>query len=91
MVAHPRVIVQIGDERWTGAGRPVTDPVERELARSLLRATADAQRPPRSIRPVFARLGFDYDAEVRRMDQPAFELPMLAITPVSCRPLPHVS
>lgn len=92
VVAHPRVIVQIGDERWTGDGRPVTDPVERERARSLLRAAANAQGPPRVIRPVFARLGFDYDAEVRRMDQPGFDLPILAITtPVTRQPLPHVS
>ena len=59
--ANPRVEVQIGAQRLPAHARTVTDPGERERACQLL-STVDGG-PPRPLRPLFARLGFDFDAE----------------------------
>jgi deazaflavin-dependent oxidoreductase (nitroreductase family) len=79
LIADPRVEVQIGPRRWAGIARPVADPEERRRARSLLRAVAPRQGPPEWLRPMIRRFGFDYDAEIRRLDDPAFDPPAVAI------------
>ena len=79
LVADPRVEVQIGRERWAGIARAVEDADERRRARSKLGAIAPHQGPPERLRPVIRRFGFDYDAEIRRLDDPAFDPPAVAI------------
>lgn len=79
LLADPRVEVQIGRRRWPGIARAVVDAGERQRARSLLRAVAPRQGPPEFLRPVIRRFGLDYDAEIRRLDDPAFDPPAVAI------------
>ena len=79
LLADPRVGVEIGEERWVGEARPVTDPKERARGLARLRALAAQQGPPAALRPMFAWLGLDYEAEIRRMDEPGFDMPMVAI------------
>jgi deazaflavin-dependent oxidoreductase (nitroreductase family) len=79
LLADPRVEVQIGRERWAGLARAVEDAEERRRARALLRALAPGQGPPERVRPLIRRFGFDYDAEIRRLDDPAFDPPAVAI------------
>ncbi len=79
LIADRHVEVQIGRQRWTGISRPVTDAGELQRARLLLRQLAPRQGPPRLVRSLIRRMGLDYDAEIRRLDDPAFDLPTVAI------------
>ena len=79
LVDDPNVEVQIGRARWAGIASPVVDPEERKRARSLLRTMGPSQGPPERLRPAIRRLGLDYDAEVRRLDDPAYDPPAVAI------------
>ena len=86
--ADPHVVVQVGRQVWHGIARAVVDPDERAHARLLLRDVAPRQGPPRLLSPVFRLIGLDYDAEVRRLDDPDLDLPTVAIRPVVVRCTP---
>ncbi|TAK36824.1 MAG: nitroreductase family deazaflavin-dependent oxidoreductase [Chloroflexota bacterium] len=62
MQANPRVEVRIGTQRMPAHARTVTDPAERDLALQLM--TRIDGSPPRFLRPLIARLGLDFDAEL---------------------------
>lgn len=89
--ADPHVEVSLGQERWEGIARIVCDPAERRRALHAARDQAASQGPPDVIKPVLKALGFDYDAEVRKLeDEDAYQdLPTVAIdrvaTPVDAR------
>lgn len=80
--ADPHVDVSLGEERWQGVARIVCAEAERRRGLRALRDTAAAQGPPGITKPVLTRLGLDYDAEVRRLDDgDAYrDVPMIAIT-----------
>jgi deazaflavin-dependent oxidoreductase (nitroreductase family) len=79
LLADPQVAVQIGQDRWRGEARPVTDPEERRRARALVFCAGAGQGPPRPIRPLLARLGMDYDTEIRSLEDPSLDRPAVAI------------
>lgn len=79
LLADPVVEVQIGRQRWPGIARSVVDASERQRVRAMLRSAAPHQGPPRLLRPMIRLMGLDYDAEVRRLDDPALDLPTVAI------------
>jgi deazaflavin-dependent oxidoreductase (nitroreductase family) len=79
LLADARVEVRIGGERRTGIARPVTDRDERRRAFRALAATGSHQGPPHWLRGLLRRIGLDYDAEVRRLEDPGLELPTIAI------------
>ena len=66
--------------RWTGAARMVTDPQERRRAMRAARIQAVKQGPPNAVKPLVRLIGLDYDAEIRKLDDPRFEPPTVAIT-----------
>lgn len=78
----PHVVVWLGQDRWAGEARVVTDPEERRRAARAARAQAATQGPPRPIRPLLRSLGLDYDAELSKLDDAGPDLPTVAITPV---------
>ncbi len=77
--ADPRVEVSLGQDRWTGEARIVSDPDERRRAAVAARAQAVTQGPPQAIKPLLRRLGFDYDEELKKLDDPGLELVTVAI------------
>ena len=79
LVADPAVRVQIGARRWRGLARPLSDSRERLRVGRLFADQALGQGPPRPLRPLLRRLGFDYEAEVRRVTDANLELPIVAI------------
>jgi deazaflavin-dependent oxidoreductase (nitroreductase family) len=79
LLADPHVEIQIGTHRWPGEARPVTDAGERREARALVLRAGPDQGPPRFLRPLLARLGMDYDAEIRSLQEPAMDRPAVAI------------
>lgn len=81
LLADPHVEVRIGGRRWPGIARPVVDAAERRRALALLREAAPRQGPPRVLRGLARLVGLDYDAEVRRLDDPELDLPAVAIRP----------
>lgn len=78
--ADPRVEVALGQDRWTGAARMVTDPEERRRAMRAARIQAVKQGPPNAVKPLVRVFGLDYDAEIRKLDDPRFQPPTVAIT-----------
>lgn len=78
--ADPHVDVTLGRDRWTGTARVVCDADERHRAARALRAQALTQGPPDAVKPLLKRFGFDYDAEVRKMDEMDPDVPTVAIT-----------
>ena len=81
LVADPHVSVRIGGRRWSAIARTVTDASLRQRGVALLRCAAETQGPPRALRPLFARLGVDYDAELAALDRTAADMPLVALTP----------
>jgi deazaflavin-dependent oxidoreductase (nitroreductase family) len=81
LVADPRVEVRIGRRRWRAVAKTVTEPALRGHGIALLLETAQRQGPPRRLRPLFARLGLDYDAELASFDRDAANMPLVALTP----------
>ena len=81
LVADPRVDVQIGRRRWHALATIVKDPERRARGIDLLLDTAQRQGPPKAIRPLLRRIGFDYDGEVATMDREAPGMPIVALTP----------
>jgi deazaflavin-dependent oxidoreductase (nitroreductase family) len=79
LLADPRVEVRIGRDRWVGLARPVTGRDERRHALRSLATTGSHQGPPRWLRGLVRRIGLDYDAEVRRLEDPELDLPTIAI------------
>lgn len=75
--------LSVWQQRWRGITRSVVDASERQRIRTLLGSAAPRQGPPRWLRPVIRLMGLDYDAEVRRLDEPALDLPAVAITRAS--------
>jgi deazaflavin-dependent oxidoreductase (nitroreductase family) len=80
IVADPHVTVRIGRRRWNAIARIVTDPVAKRRGVALLRHTAERQGPPRPLRPLLSRIGFDYDAELAVLDRDAPSMPLIALT-----------
>lgn len=78
--ADPRVEVCLGQDRWSAQARVVTDPDERRRALRAGRMQAESQGPPDAIKPLLRRIGFDYNAELRKLDDPSIDLPTVAIT-----------
>ena len=78
--ADPHVEVRLGQDRWAGEARVATDPEEKRRAARAARAQAATQGPPASFKPLLRRIGFDYDAELRKLDDPDLDLPTVAIT-----------
>ena len=64
--ADPRVQVQVGRRRFAARAEIITDPVEHR--RILTRWAEQSMRtaPPLAVRNVLRRIGFDYDASIRR-------------------------
>jgi deazaflavin-dependent oxidoreductase (nitroreductase family) len=83
LLADRRVEIQIGTERWPGEARPVTDADERRRARALVLRAGPGQGPPKVLRPLLARLGMDYDAEIRSLEDPGLDRPAVAIRPLA--------
>jgi deazaflavin-dependent oxidoreductase (nitroreductase family) len=81
LVADPHVEVRIGRRRWSALATVVTDPARRTRAIALLQGTAERQGPPKRIRPLLRRVGFDYDRELAKMDRLAPGMPLVALTP----------
>jgi deazaflavin-dependent oxidoreductase (nitroreductase family) len=79
--ADPHVLVRIGSRSWPAIATTVTEPGERLRASALLRHSALEQGPPRVLRPLFARLGLDYDAEARSIEESAVGMPLVALAP----------
>jgi deazaflavin-dependent oxidoreductase (nitroreductase family) len=82
VLAHPRVRVQVGTDAWPGEARLVVDPSEELRARDLFAVQAISQGPPAPLRPLFRRLGLDYEAEVARLRDPDLAFPIIALAPV---------
>ncbi len=78
--AQPRVEVSLGQDRWIGDARIVTDPEERRRAVRAARSQAVKQGPPDAVKPIVRLIGLDYDAEIRKLDDPRFDPPTVAIT-----------
>lgn len=78
--ADSNVEISLGQERWAGQARVVCDPDERRRAALAARSQAATQGPPRAIKPLLRSLGFDYEAELRKLDDPVLDLPTVAIT-----------
>ncbi len=81
LVADRRVEVRIGRRRWQAIASTVTEPAARERGIALVLGTARRQGPPRVLRPLLARLGFDYDGELALLDRDAPGMPLVALTP----------
>ncbi len=79
--ADPRVEVRVGRRRWPALARTVTDPDERRRGLELIRGSAASQGPPRLLRPLFTRLGLDYEGEVHAFDARAEGMPLVALRP----------
>ncbi len=82
LVADPLVEVRIGRRRFPARASTVTDPERRERGIALLLETAERQGPPAAIRPLLARLGFDYDRELATMDRDAPGMPLVVLEPL---------
>jgi deazaflavin-dependent oxidoreductase (nitroreductase family) len=80
--ADPHVEVALGQDRWAGDARMVTDPGERSRAMRAARIQAVTQGPPDAVKPLVRLIGLDYDAEIRKLDDPRFQPPTVAITRV---------
>lgn len=78
--ADPHVEVALGQDRWAGDARMVVDPEERRRAMRAARIQAVTQGPPDAVKPLVRLIGLDYDAEIRKLDDPRFEPPTVAIT-----------
>ena len=78
--ADPHVEVALGEEHWSGEAHLVTDAEERCRAMRAARDQAVTQGPPGFVKPVLRRIGLDYDAEIRKLDDPGFQPPTVAIT-----------
>ena len=78
----PRVMVAIGQRRWIGLAREVTDPAERRRVLDRAQREGAEQGPPRAVRPLLRRIGLDYDAELRRLADPELDLPVVALRPL---------
>ncbi len=81
LAADPHVGVRIGERAWRAVASTVTDPEARHRALRLMRTTALRQGPPAALRPVFSRLGLDYDAELTVFDDDAPGMPVVALRP----------
>ena len=79
LVADPAVRVQIGARRLRGLARLLSDQAEWPRVGRLFSDQAFGQGPPRPLRPLLRRLGFDYEAEVQRVTDANLELPRVAI------------
>lgn len=77
--ADPHVEIALGREHWRGEAHMVTDPDERCRAMRAARAQAATQGPPDLVKPLLKRIGLDYDSELRKLDDPAFDAPTVAI------------
>lgn len=81
LVADPRVEVRVGRRRWPAIASTVTDPKTRERGIALLLETSRRQGPPAALRPLLAKIGFDYDRELAVFDRDAPGMPLVALTP----------
>ncbi len=81
LAADPHVGVRIGERAWRAVASTVTDLEARHRALRLMRTTALRQGPPAALRPVFSRLGLDYDAELTVFDDDAPGMPVVALRP----------
>ena len=79
LLADPAVEVRLGSRRIAATASLVRDPATRRRALTLLRERGDAQGPPKPLRPLLARLGFDYDAKLRKVDPESEEIPVIAL------------
>ena len=77
--ADPHVEVALGREHWHGDAHLGTDPEERRRAMRAALVQAATQGPPGFVKPVLRRLGLDYDAELRKLEDPDFDAPTVAI------------
>ncbi len=81
LIANPHVEVRIGKRRWSALAATVTDAKTRERGIALLLETSRRQGPPAALRPLLAKIGFDYDSELAVFDRDAPGMPLVALRP----------
>ena len=79
LLAKPEVAVQIGRRRLAARGRPVTDASEAARACALLEVASPRGGPPKALRPLLSRLGFDFDSERAQAFREPAKLTMVAL------------
>jgi hypothetical protein len=64
--ANPHVLVQVGTRRIVALAESITDPAEHRRILTLWAEQSMRTAPPRIVRNVLRRIGFDYEASIRR-------------------------
>ena len=64
--ADPCVRVQVGRRRFAALAEIITDPVEQRRILTLWAEQSMRAAPPAVVRNMLRRVGFDYDASIRR-------------------------
>ena len=82
--ADPHVQVQVGSRRFDASAETIADPAEYRRVLQLWAEQALRTAPPPVVRNLMRRLGFDYDASVRRHLEESPPPPIVALRPISC-------
>ena len=64
--ADPHVHVQVGRRRFAALAEMITDPIQQRRILTLWAEHSMRTAPPPLVRNMLRRVGFDYDASVRR-------------------------
>jgi deazaflavin-dependent oxidoreductase (nitroreductase family) len=83
---EPHVLVQVGKRRYDARAELITDPVEHRRILMLWAARSMRTAPPPLVRNVLRRVGFDYDASIRRHLEEVPPPPIVALKPADA---PH--
>jgi deazaflavin-dependent oxidoreductase (nitroreductase family) len=82
--AAPRVQVQVGRRRFDARAETIVDPAEHRRVMCLWAERSVRTGPPPAVQGLLRRLGFDYNATVRRHLEEDPPPPIVAL-----RPIPH--
>jgi deazaflavin-dependent oxidoreductase (nitroreductase family) len=64
--ANPNVLVQVGRRRFAALAECITDPVEHRRILTLWAEQSMRTAPPRLVQDALRRIGFDYEASIRK-------------------------
>ena len=81
--ADNRVQVQVGRRRFEAQAEAIVDPAERRRVLGLWAEQSLRTAPPPAVRRIMRRLGFDYEASVRKHLDEDPPSPIVALHPLS--------
>jgi deazaflavin-dependent oxidoreductase (nitroreductase family) len=83
--ADPYVQAQVGRRRFKALAETIVDPEKHRRVLCLWAERSLRTGPPPAVQSVLRRLGFDYDASVRRHLEDDLPPPIVALRPISQR------